>query len=76
MSRSQNGRIHLIIGPMYAGKTTELLRLKKRAEIAGQKCLAIKFYKDLRYDEDRLSTHDLEKTPQPDKTKANTTTRQ
>jgi len=62
MPRIQKGKIHLIIGPMYAGKTTELLRLKKRAEIAGQKCLAIKFYKDLRYDEAKLSTHDQEKT--------------
>jgi len=47
---------------MYAGKTKELLRLKDRAEIAGRKCLVIKFYKDVRYDEKKLSTHDLIKS--------------
>lgn len=52
------GNIHLILGPMYAGKTTELIRLINRAKIAGKKCLTIKYYKDIRYDVEKLSTHD------------------
>lgn len=52
------GKIHLILGPMYAGKTTELIRLRNRAKLAGKKCLMIKYYKDIRYDTEKLSTHD------------------
>ena len=59
MSKLKFGKIHLIIGPMYAGKTTELVRLMKRATIANRKCLVIKFDKDVRYDETKLVTHDL-----------------
>jgi len=33
------GHIELIIGPMFAGKSTELLRRVRRHEIAGSKCL-------------------------------------
>ena len=56
--RSRQGKLHLIFGPMYAGKTTELIRLKDRAENAGKKTIAIKYYKDVRYDNQQLSTHD------------------
>ena len=52
------GKIHLILGPMYAGKTTELIRLRNRAKSAGKKCLIIKYCKDIRYDIEKLSTHD------------------
>ena len=52
------GRIELIIGPMFAGKSTELLRRMKRHEIAGSKCLRIKFSDDIRYSDDSIATHD------------------
>lgn len=52
------GRIELILGPMFAGKSTELLRRVKRHEIAGSKCLRIKFAGDVRYSEDSIATHD------------------
>ncbi len=52
------GRIELIIGPMFAGKSTELLRRMKRHEIAGSKCLRIKFSDDTRYSNDSIATHD------------------
>jgi thymidine kinase len=54
----QRGRIELIMGPMFAGKSTELLRRVKRHEIAGKKCLNIKYIEDARYSEDCISTHD------------------
>lgn len=57
----KKGNVHLIFGPMYAGKTTELIRLKKRAEIAGLKCIVIKYYKDIRYDDHKISTHEKRK---------------
>lgn len=43
------GRIELILGPMFAGKSTELLRRVRRHEIAGSKCLRIKYAADCRY---------------------------
>jgi len=48
--RRQRGRIELIMGPMFAGKSTELLRRVNRLEISGMKCLSVKFSMDLRYD--------------------------
>jgi hypothetical protein len=52
------GHIELIIGPMFAGKSTELLRRMKRHEIAGSKCMRIKFSEDNRYANDAIATHD------------------
>lgn len=57
-SASQRGRIELIIGPMFAGKSTELLRRVNRLEISGKKCLSIKYAADNRYSTDKISTHD------------------
>ncbi len=57
--QNRKGKLHLIIGPMYSGKTTSLIRLKNRATIAGKKCLVIKYHKDDRYDDQRLATHDM-----------------
>src|ERR1700722_1663174 len=41
--------ITTIIGPMFSGKTTELLRLIERERIAGKKCVIIKHAIDNRY---------------------------
>ena len=48
------------MGPMFAGKSTELLRRVKRFEIAGRKTLSIKYSADTRYSKDAISTHDLQ----------------
>ncbi|XP_028395628.1 thymidine kinase, cytosolic-like [Dendronephthya gigantea] len=55
------GQIQVIFGPMFSGKTTELVRRVKRYQIANHSCLLIKYDKDVRYDEDRVSTHDQQK---------------
>jgi thymidine kinase len=52
------GRIEMIIGPMFAGKSTELLRRMRRNEIAGKQCLYIKYIEDTRYDTEQIATHD------------------
>ena len=52
------GHIELIVGPMFAGKSTELIRRLKRHEIAGSKILKIKFAEDCRYSKDSIATHD------------------
>lgn len=56
-----SGKIHLILGPMYAGKTSLLIRRYRRYSVAGKKCLLIKHQNDTRYDENMLCTHDLNK---------------
>ena len=56
------GQIQVIFGPMFSGKTTELVRRVKRYQIANHSCLLIKYDQDVRYDEDnRVSTHDQQK---------------
>ena len=55
----QSGHIELILGPMFAGKTTELQRRVKRYQHANQRCLIVKFSGDNRYtDEEVTCTHD------------------
>ena len=53
------GRIDLIIGPMFSGKSTELLRRVRRYKYAGKNCLVLKYSKDKRYSENDIMTHDL-----------------
>ena len=52
------GRIELILGPMFAGKSTELLRRMRRLEISGKSILSVKYEADTRYKSDSISTHD------------------
>ena len=52
-----NGTIHLIIGPMFSGKTTELIRLKTRSDIIA-KGIVIRYMQDTRFGNDeKLYTH-------------------
>ena len=48
-------------GPMFSGKSTELLRRIKRRQFAKQKCLVIKYKFDQRYSEKNMATHDQQK---------------
>ena len=43
-----SGQIHLIIGPMFSGKTTELLRIYNRYKIANKLCVLVKYKDDTR----------------------------
>lgn len=49
--------LHLIVGPMFSGKSTELLREMRRAEIAEKKVILIKHSIDDRYSEDTVIDH-------------------
>ena len=53
------GSIDLILGPMFSGKTTELIRRTQRHELAGRRVVVIKYIKDTRYSAARCVTHDL-----------------
>ncbi|KAK6049869.1 thymidine kinase [Cooperia oncophora] len=53
------GKITCILGPMFSGKTTELLRMHDRQIIAKRKCVLVKYAGDTRYDPElvaRIST--------------------
>lgn len=59
---SHSGQIQLILGPMFSGKTTELIRRLNRFEMANHKCLVVKYSRDNRYETDATTdcilTHD------------------
>ena len=54
----QRGRIEVVCGSMFSGKTEELLRRVNRARIARQKVEIYKPIIDTRYSEDEVVSHD------------------
>jgi thymidine kinase len=53
------GEITIIFGPMFSGKSTELLKRVRRLELQKKKCLVVNYNLDNRYSaEDVVSTHD------------------
>lgn len=50
--------IELIIGPMFSGKTTELVRRIRRHTLTSRECIILKYNKDTRYHEKHIATHD------------------
>jgi thymidine kinase len=53
------GRIELIYGPMFSGKSSEMMRRVRRLQYAKKKCLIINYHADNRYStEEVASTHD------------------
>ncbi len=52
------GWIEVVTGSMFSGKTEELIRRMKRAEIAQQKIVIFKPKADTRYSEDMVVSHD------------------
>ncbi len=54
----KSGWIEVICGPMFSGKTEELIRRLKRAKIAKLKVEIFKPMLDTRYDEEHVVSHD------------------
>ena len=52
------GSLNLILGCMFSGKTSELIKRYNRYSIGGKKCLMIKYKNDTRYDNEMVVTHD------------------
>jgi len=63
MNQQNKGQIQLILGPMFSGKSTELIRRLKRFQVAKYEVLIVKYAKDVRYDEFKLATHDKQTLP-------------
>ena len=64
----QFGWIEVICGSMFSGKTEELIRRLKRAQIAKQKVEIFKPAIDTRYDDELVTSHDqnhIRSTPVP-----------
>jgi thymidine kinase len=57
MSNQSLGRLEIICGPMFSGKTTELIRRIENARQLGFTTLAIKPTTDTRYAQEELVTH-------------------
>lgn len=53
----QSGWMEVICGSMFSGKTEELIRRLRRAEMAGQKVEIFKPQIDTRYDEENVVSH-------------------
>jgi thymidine kinase len=51
------GKLTMIVGPMFSGKTTELLRILSREEIAKRTSILFKPKLDNRYSEDKVVNH-------------------
>ncbi|KAJ8748606.1 hypothetical protein K2173_007596 [Erythroxylum novogranatense] len=58
-----SGEVHVIVGPMFAGKTTALLRRVNAEGLKGRNVAMVKSSKDTRYAVDHVVTHDGSKFP-------------
>ena len=66
--KEQFGWIEVICGSMFSGKTEELIRRLKRAQFARQKVEIFKPAVDIRYDDEKVVSHDaneIRSTPVP-----------
>ena len=54
------GHLSLLIGCMFAQKTTELLRRVRRYQSIGYQVLIVNYSADIRYGTNRVSSHDKE----------------
>ena len=55
--KNKCGRIDIIIGSMFSGKSTELIRSINRYKVLGKKIVCINHILDKRYQENSISTH-------------------
>jgi len=54
------GRLSLILGCMFAQKTTELLRRIRRYKAIGHKVLVVNYIGDIRYGSNKIASHDVD----------------
>ncbi len=58
--RAVKGRIELILGPMFSGKSTELLRRIRRHTFAKKRCVLLRHSIDMRFALNKTFTHDAQ----------------
>ena len=52
------GEVHIIFGPMFSGKSSELLKIINKYDILGKTQLVINNKLDIRYGENKIISHD------------------
>jgi len=57
MSKLNQGRIDIIMGCMFSGKSTEIIRLANRYKVLEKKILVVNHSLDKRYSENAIATH-------------------
>lgn len=57
LEENRHGSIEVIVGSMFSGKTEELIRLLKRAQLAKQNVQVFKPQIDIRYSPDQVASH-------------------
>ena len=55
----KDGYLEIIIGPMFSGKTSRLLTIKRQYEVCDISCCLVNHIDDKRYHETLASTHDM-----------------
>jgi thymidine kinase len=55
---SDTGYLEIILGPMFSGKTTQLIQHYKKNNYIGKTVCVINYSEDIRYHDSMLSTHD------------------
>ena len=63
MEDKYKGEIHLIMGCMFSGKTSELIRNAKRYKSIGKNVLVLNYKMDTRYGDNNIISHDLINEP-------------
>jgi len=62
-SQTESAYLEIILGGMYAGKTSRLVEIYKQCKFCNINVTVINHQIDNRYDEELLSTHDMVKIP-------------
>lgn len=57
------GHLELIIGPMFSGKTSELIKIYNEYILKGEIVLGINYDKDTRYGDNAIISHDQQRMP-------------
>jgi len=63
MHSKETGFLKIILGPMFSGKTTELLNIYRLYGLCNISCFVVNHSEDIRYHETLLSSHDKVMVP-------------
>lgn len=63
MNPTQEGYLELILGPMFSGKTTQIIQKYNNYTYIGKTVIVINYAEDKRYHDTMLSTHDRKMIP-------------
>jgi thymidine kinase len=62
-TQQQEGYLELILGPMFSGKTTQIIQIHNNYSYIGKMVVVVNYAEDKRYHDSMLSTHDHKMIP-------------